>query len=69
MQNALWQWQETVQSRLFCNRYGQYGPQVWNLACDYVINDLLKQYHIKPVDQRFAKLSADQIYDVLLRGE
>lgn len=49
-------------------------PWVWNLACDFVINDWLVEMGVGQLpsvgglyDPRLAKMSADQVYDLLMR--
>lgn len=51
-------------------RRGERDPKLWNMATDYVINLLLLESGFKLpdgglVDQRFANLSAEQVYKLL----
>lgn len=46
------------------------NPQGWNIACDYAINLMLKEagftiWEHALIDDRFAGMSADQIYEIL----
>ena len=59
-------------------RRGIRHPLLWNIACDYVVNLLLVEYGYAmptgkfagiPADRRFAGMSAEQVYDVLLKEQ
>lgn len=53
-------------------RIKNHDPEVWNKACDYAINPLLKESGIKlPVgallDSKFTTMSAEEIYKILIQ--
>jgi len=55
-------------------RRGSRNPQLWNQACDYVINALLLDadftlWEHALYDKRFAGMSAEQVYDILFREQ
>lgn len=53
-------------------RCGDRDPELWNVACDYVINGWLTEMNVGAMppfgllDQRFQGLSAEGVYDLLL---
>lgn len=45
-------------------------PLLWNIACDFVINLILKNAQFNPpqqclVDEKFAKMTAEEVYEIL----
>lgn len=55
-------------------RRGNRDPELWNYACDYALNPAVIAAGFKLpagclIDQRFANMSAETIYDILLREQ
>lgn len=53
-------------------RRGIRNPQLWNIACDHASNLLLKEhgfepYPTDPCDSQYTGMSAEQVYDLLLK--
>lgn len=54
-------------------RSRQRNPQVWNMACDYAINLILRDYGFSVwksalLDDQYKGMSAEEIYDLLMKN-
>lgn len=54
-------------------RRGSRDPEIWNIACDHAVNLLLKEhdfqpYPTDPCDSKYTGMTAEQIYDQLIKS-
>ena len=54
-------------------RLGKRDPETWNAACDYVINNIVRNQYTLPTgalyDQKYSKMSEEEIYEHLLKNK